>query len=89
MMIDLAGKQVVLNTVTLDGLNGIVNREQDGSIDLTYFFTPSDTDVSTTARPSVRKKFIHMNKEHFYCFISNINVKKTLILSIIAKKDVK
>ena len=63
VMIDLAGKQVVLNTVTLDGLNGIVNREQDGSIDLTYFFTPSDTNVSTTARPSIRKKFIQKPRQ--------------------------
>lgn len=38
LMIDLAGKQVVLNTVTLDGLNSIINREKDGSIDLAYFF---------------------------------------------------
>ncbi|MDR4517056.1 MAG: DUF748 domain-containing protein [Nitrosomonas sp.] len=58
VMIDLTGKQVVLNTVTLDGLKGNINREQDGSIDLTYFFNPADTVVATTAEPRGRKKFI-------------------------------
>ncbi|GJL76846.1 DUF748 domain-containing protein [Nitrosomonas sp.] len=55
LLIDLSAQRVALNTVTLDGLNGFVNREQDGTIDLTQFFTPSEAEVPTsTDAPDMR-----------------------------------
>ncbi|MCB1984276.1 MAG: DUF748 domain-containing protein [Burkholderiales bacterium] len=54
LMIDLKGKQVVLKTVAIDGLNTIINREKDGNIDLTYFFTPADTIIPIAAKPDAR-----------------------------------
>jgi len=50
--LDLAGKQIVLNTITLDQLKGIINRT-DGNLELMRLFSLTDEDDITASEVPV------------------------------------
>ncbi|PTN12820.1 DUF748 domain-containing protein [Nitrosomonas aestuarii] len=61
LLLDMSARNVALNTITLDGLTGVVNREIDGTINLAKFFTASDADeffTPTNDAPDVHTALI-------------------------------
>lgn len=49
--LDLTGKQIVLNTITLDQLKSMINRDIDGNLELMRFFSLADEPESKASVP--------------------------------------